>query len=606
MSPEVRRRRRARGWRRIRRRAEDHPRVAAAIGAGVLLVLFGIWCGFRAWTVAHDLSSVARESEIMKAALLRGDASGARTALARMQAAAGRADSRTGGPTWAVLEHVPVFGDDARGIATVSSVLDDLGRRGLPPVIGAAQQVTGDSFQPQGHRFPLARIAALQGPARTSEQAFADAAARLDEVDSSGFVGPFRARFDELRGLVGVARSSLGSAYRAAQMMPSLLGSDGPRYYLLVLENNAELRSLGGLAGSVSLVRADHGTVHIVQQDDVAHLEGVQNVPSLRLRPDEKRLFGPLLKQAAVDATMTPDAVRASEMVRARWERVEGRRVDGVFFVDPVAVSYLLQGLGPVAVPPYPPVASWNVVQAVENQIYLSTPDVNLQSDYQNAVAKAVFNVFADGHGDPVTAIRGLARGVEEGRIRMHSFVPQDQRSIAGTAIAGEFPTTPTVHPQAGVYVNDSTESKMSYYLQYSVSVASRSCGGGIQDGVGDLTLTSRTPPNLSDLPASVTGVGDPVRGIAKGQQYVVVYLTSPIDGAISSLTIDGRTLRDPAVVSFARRQVAGVGVNLDPGSTHSVSWVMRSGIRQSGSWQVSVTPGSEPGTQSRTVPSAC
>lgn len=572
----------------------------------MLLVLLALWCGFRAWTVAHDLSQVARESEIMKAALLRGDAGGARTALDRMQVAASRADSHTSGPTWAVLEHVPVFGDDARGIQTVSSVLDDLGRNGLPPVVGAAQQVTGNAFQPRGHRFPLARIAALQGPARRSEQVFARAAVRLDGVDSSGFVGPFRTRFDELRSLVGVARSSLGSAYRAAEMMPSLLGAHGPRSYLLVLENNAELRSLGGLAGSVSLVHADHGVVHIVRQDDVAHLEGVKNVPPLRLRPDEKRLFGPLLKEAAVDATMTPDAGRAADMIRARWQLVEGGHVDGVFFVDPVAVSYLLQGLGPVSVPPYGPVASWNVVQGVENQIYLSTPDVNQQSDYQNAVARAVFNVFADGHGDPVTAIRGLARGVAEGRIRMHSFVPEDQRSIAGTAIAGEFPTTPTIHPQAGVYLNDSTESKMSYYLQYSASLASRSCGDGIQDGAGYLSLTSATPSNLSSLPTSVTGVADPVRGIARGHQYVVIYLTSPIDGAIASLTIDGRTVEDPALVAFARRQVAGIGVNLAPGSTHTISWVMRSGIRQTGSWQLAVTPGSAPGTQSRTVPSAC
>ena len=43
--------------------------------------------------------------------------------------------------------------------------------------------------------------------------------------------------------------------------MPSLLGADGARDHLLVFENNAELRSMGGLAGSISRIHAEDGEV---------------------------------------------------------------------------------------------------------------------------------------------------------------------------------------------------------------------------------------------------------------------------------------------------------------------------------------------------------
>jgi len=571
----------------------------------LVLVVLGLWAGFRAWTVAHELNVAADKAQVLRAALQRGDVAGARKALGEYQAAAGAARDHTHGPTWVVADHIPFLGDDARGVATVSTVLADIGDRALPPIMTAAGQVTGDAFQPKGHRFPLATIAAMQAPARRSAAAFDDAEKTLAGVDSSGFAAPIRDRFDSLRSLVDEAHSVLGSTYRAARMMPDLLGAHGPRNYILVMENNAELRSGGGLPGSLTLVRADHGVVHIVSQGDSAK-QGLGATPILKVTPQERALFGSVLAISPVDATMTPDLPRSAELIRARWEHFHHQRIDGVFFVDPVAVSYLMEGLGEIQVPGYPAL-SWNtVVPAVENAIYRLTGNNAVQSAYQNAVAKAVFNTFADGHGDPVTAIRGLVRGVAEGRVKMHSFVPADQRQIAGTAIAGEFPTKATSHPQAGVYINDSTQSKMSYYLRYSADVAARSCGDGIQTAAGTATLTNDSPPDVRSLPDSVTGWADPSRGITKGQQYVVVYLTSPIGGTVSSLTIDGKTMAKPVLVPFAGREVATVGVHLDPGKTHSISWVMRSGIRQTGSWQLAVTPGSQPGTQSATVPSAC
>ncbi|GAB2974339.1 DUF4012 domain-containing protein [Nocardioides montaniterrae] len=582
---------------------EDHPRRVGAAAVLTLVVLFGLWTGWRAWTVASALDKVSEQAQIMQMALGRGDVHGARVALAKYQDASHAAASRTHGPTWTVLDHLPIFGDDAHGIAEVSSVLDEIGTKALPPVVGAAGQVTGDDFRPKDHRFPLARIAAMEKPARTSEQAFADAADRLAGVDSSGFIGPVRGKFDQLRSLVGTSRHTLATVYRAARMMPGLLGADGPRNYLLVMENNAELRSMGGLAGSVSLVQARDGRVQMTQQDDMADMP---RTPPGGPTKDERGLFGNLLTATGVNATMTPDAPRAAELVKDRWVLAHGGKVDGVFFVDPVAVSYLMQGLGPVPVPGFQSVAYNNVVAAVENLAYIATTDRHLQSAYQNAIARSVFNAFADGHGNPVTALRGLARGVGDGRIRMVSFVPKDQVQLSGTAIAGEMPTRPTIHPQAGIYLNDSTESKMSYYLRYSSEVATQACAAGVQTAVGTMTLTNATPPNVDQLPVTVTGWADRSRDITKGSQYVVVYLTSPIEGRVTSLSVDGKEVSPVAVVPYRGRQVASVGVLLEPRTSHTIEWGLQTGLRQTGSWDLAVTPGTQPGTQSATLPSAC
>ncbi|MCG8152517.1 DUF4012 domain-containing protein [Pimelobacter simplex] len=609
MSPEIRRRRRSRGMRRalrqLRRFRRDHPRATIAIALGFVLFLGLGWTVLTLSGTAKDLREAEAQAREMRSALVRGDAQGAREALRAYQQATDAAASRTSGPTWWVFEHTPVLGDDAEGVAAVAEVLRDLGRDGLPPVMDAADQVSAQTFKPTAHVFPLEAVAALEEPARRSERAFDAASARLDDVDASGFIGPVETRFAALRALVDDARGTLGSTYRAARLMPVLLGQDQPRNYLLVLQNNAESRSSGGLPGSLSLVRASRGKVEIVDQRDMASL-GASERPILPLTSEERALFGEILGTAGVDATLTPDFPRASELIRARWQQVTGQRVDGVMYVDPVAVSYLLATLGPVPVPGYPAVGAKDVVARVENQVYALIPTTQGQSDYQDAVAKGVFDVFANGGGSAPDLIRGLASGVQEGRVRMHFFDPAAQAEIAGTRIAGEFVGRDPGHPEVGVYVNDAGPTKMQYYLRQSGSLFSRGCTGGRQTLGVSLTFENATPPNADELPDTITGEFFPGNRTDPGQQLLVVYVSSPVGGEVVEMSVDGQRVDNPPVTTYAGRSVASVGVLLDPGRTQTVDVVLRSGEGQEGNPRLEMSPGAMPGSSNATVRSSC
>jgi hypothetical protein len=320
------------------------------LGAAGLVALFVLWTVWSAWQASDDLQEVRRSAMLLHSELEQGDADGAGRALERYQAAADSARNRTDGPTWAVLERLPVFGDDAEAVATAAAVLDDLGEDGIPQLVDAAELVAARSFNPKDHRFPLETIESIGAPAHESEMAFNEAAAELRTVDADKLVGPVSTSFTDLRSIVLEAQATLGSAYRAADLMPSLLGADGARDHLLVFENNAELRSLGGLAGSISRIHADNGDVHIVEQEGTSQYGGLQR-PVIPLTPGEQAVFGPALGQWFMNASMTPDASRAAKFATARWQQELGGDIDGVFFIDPVAVSYLLNATGPVDVP---------------------------------------------------------------------------------------------------------------------------------------------------------------------------------------------------------------------------------------------------------------
>jgi len=472
-------------------------------------------------------------------------------------------------------------------------------------VVDAADRVSAAAFKPAAHRFPVEQVAALEQPARRSERAFDAASARLARVDASGFVGPIATGFATLRNLVDEARTTLGSTYRAARLMPVLLGQDRPRNYLLVLQNNAESRSSGGLPGSLSMIRASSGRVEIVEQRDMASL-GVSRQPILPLSAEERELFGPILGTIGVDATLTPDVPRASALIRARWEKVTGQRIDGVVYVDPVAVSYLMSTMGAVPVPGYPPVSAADVVARVENQVYALVPTTQGQSDYQDAVAKAVFDAFADGGGRAPDLIRGLVSGVQEGRVRMHFFDDAAQGEIAGTRIAGEFVGRDPDHPEVGVYVNDAGPTKMQYYLRQSAYLFSRSCVGGRQTLGVSITFENDTPPDAAELPDTITGEFFPGNRTDPGQQLLVVYVSTPVGGEVLEMSVDGQRVDSPSVSPYAGRSVASVGVLLDPGESQTVDLVMRAGPGQDGDPRLEMSPGASPGSSNRTVRSSC
>ncbi|QYJ03946.1 DUF4012 domain-containing protein [Nocardioides panacisoli] len=605
MSPEVRRRRRTRGLRRLKRLARERPLLPVLGAVAVLVLLAGAWSLWRVVSVAQDLGEVERSAQIMRAALVRGDTEGAREALDRYQEAAQGAADGTDGPVWHTAEALPVVGDDAAAVAVVAEVLADIGGDGLEPLAVAANDLRARSFHPSDGVFPLERIAALREPAGRSEDAFAAAGVRLEQVESDGLVGPVWRRVDALRQLVDDAAATLDAAHRAARLMPSLLGADGPRDYLLVMQNNAELRSSGGLPGSISRIHAEDGRVEIVEQVDMADIQG-NPTPVLPLAAEERSIFGSVLGTVGVNATLTPDVPRSADLIRARWEQEVGGSIDGVFLVDPVTVSYLLGATGPVAVPGYGGVAAATVVAQVEHQVYVQNPSRDVHSDYQNAVAEAVFEAFTDGRGRPAAVIRGLATAVAEGRVRMHSFVARDQRVITGTQIAGELAATEEDRPRAGLYLNDAGETKMSYYLRYDASLAASSCVGGVQELSGAATLVNDSPPEVAALPPAVVGYPKERRRVEDGQQLVVAYLMSPVGGEVVELGLGAGRSGAPAVQTYRGREVATVSVLLDPQESREISFRMRGARGQVGAPELFVTPGATPGSASRTVRSAC
>lgn len=569
------------------------------IVAATLALLGAAWIGWQVWQVNRDLTAAVNDARELRSAVEAGDRARIDADLTQLQEHSRAAADRTSGITWSAISHLPVVGDDAAGLALVSDVVADLSNEGLEPLVETATNL--DRFLPRDGRISVDAVESLQDPVQRASSALESADERLSTTNSSSFVERFRVRYRELATEISDADDAMRAADTALRVLPTMLGSDGPRYHLLVFQNNAEIRATGGLPGAISLVRADHGQVAMTRQVAGASF-GQRASPVLPLTEAERKLYGPQLGTYFQDANFTPDFPRTADLMRARWEETYEEKLDGVLSLDPVALSYLLDATGPIDVGDLTLTAD-NAVDELLHGVYLRFPDPAAQDAYFRDVARALFDRFtAGGIASPRALVSALATAADEGHVYVHSFDEQEQAELSGSQVAGEFPVEASARPEVAVTMNDGTGAKMSYFLRYDVDLTANSCVDGRQHLTVHTRLTSEAPADAKSLPRYVTGGG--AYGVPRGHQSVLVRLFAPVDGEIRKFTINSEPAQTPGVVVDGR-PAATAFITLSPGETVDVEWSMQTGPGQDGPTDLFVTPSIE-GSQSRSVATAC
>jgi hypothetical protein len=383
-----------------------------------------------------------------------------------------------------------------------------------------------------------------------------------------------------------------------------MLGADGARDYLLVFQNNAEPRSLGGMPGLMAPLRTDNGRITLgktVAASAFAELDK----PVLPLTEEEQRIWHDQPGTWFQDAVFIPDFERAGELMAARWELETAKQVDGVLSIDPVAMSYLLDATGPMTVDGRR-LTSDNFVDEILHEPYLRYQDDPAAEDaFFSGVLTTIFEgVLGAGAGvDPSALVTALSRGAAEGRLLVHSADPTERAQLAGTRIAGEFPRGADGPAQAGVYVNDATGSKMGYYLDYDARIASVSCAAGVIGFTGTLRIHSTAPADADRLPETVTGPG--AYGIAQGDHLNVFDLVAPTGGEITDVVVNGVKSSGTNRV-FDGRPIVSVPILLEPGDVVTLTWRGTSGAGHSEGVEFVSTPGVEHGGAKQFVPAPC
>lgn len=535
-----------------RRKARRRLVIAACGTALVVPVVAAGWLGVQVWQAADELAAaVPIARELVSAVADSGD--GADVSLDGLRAHAARADELTDTPLWRLAEAIPGIGADLAAVRTVAAQLAVVSESGLEPVLGVAEAVrTLDLGAVADAREPLARAATALGDARTE----------VDAIDASSLLPPVAEGVTQLQSALGTAAPAVDALAQASAVLPGMLGTDGPRSILVMLQNNAEARTGGGITGAFVELRSENGALTLVRQAESAEF-AVRAEAIAPVADATNALYGDVAGRFVQNATMPADFSVSAQLASAWWQSEFGVTPDAVIAIDPLVLQALLATTGPVTLADGSTIGAENVVSRLLVDPYRDL-DPQAQTAYLQEVSGAVFGHLAS-VVDPVAWAGALAPAIEEGRVSVWSSRADEQAVLATSAVGGPRAR----HDAAGadayaVYLNDATGGKMGSYLDVAIEA------GSCEDAdVVRATITNTVSPDaVAALPMSVTGGG--LFGTAVGDIGTNVTVSAPAGAAFGGVSgPDGPVVS--ADVDDAGHPSSAVRVNVSPGESETV-----------------------------------
>lgn len=335
-------------------------------------VLLLLWLGWKTWrvgSIGYDLGQTLLEVRAMAQNPGQADLlalppmlSDTRQNLEDLQAELG--------PFYGLIERagwLPVVGGDVQagpalldmGVSLTQA--GDLAVQAVSPLSATLTQEDDFSIEalvPVLIDTLAENRAQFEQAGRHVEEAIA-ARSRVDTEALSPQVQEVVALLDEVLPL-------LDAGFAFAPHAPALLGADGPKTYLIVAQNDDELRATGGFITAVGTLKLEQGRViTLTFEDSYAVDDFTQEYPSappqlLRYMMAHIWLFR--------DGNWSPDFPTSAQAMAELYSIGREGQVDGIVAVDQITLREIVRVLQPVQVAGWDePVTGRNVIRLIRD-----------------------------------------------------------------------------------------------------------------------------------------------------------------------------------------------------------------------------------------------
>lgn len=547
-------------------------------GAAILVIAgIGGWLGARAQVIRTEMAAASTLLPQFKNQLLAGDESGAEETLRLLQNHANSSRAAATDPLWLAASATPWIGANFSAVTELATSAVDLADGAARPLLGTIGSVSIDAFSPVNGRFDIDSLSLASPNIVAAANAVESTHDRLASIDDSILLPEVAGPLARAVAILGDSRHALSAAADASRILPDMLGAKEPRNYLVLVQNNAEVRATGGLSGALVVLRAEKGSIRITSQTSGAALG--RFTPSVPVDPAQRLIYSNRLGSFIGDVNLTPDYPTVAQSAKAMWESRHGSVIDGVVALDPVVLSHILEASGPIALDSENEVTAaaglpstltaGNVVQTLLSDVYTRLASNSAQDAYFAHASQEIFEALATGKTSGEKLLAALTKSASENRLHIWSSRLEDQRVLRRTLIGGDVSVPPAGGSVFGVYFNDGTGAKMDYYMRRTVQLVEVCTNSEYSDYKVKVKTTNAAPANAAaSLPKSVTGDGRYGTPPGTVQTNVVVY-----GPAMSQLDT---TVQDGLKVTFGshlhgNRPVGVVTTRLAPGQISEI-----------------------------------
>lgn len=450
--------------------------VLIVVGAVLIIGIgAGAWVGVRAMSAKHSLESAQGLIGDLQTKITKRDFAGAEVDAAQIKKDTSNAVSMTSDPIWRTAEFVPVLGQNLTVVRELADVVNRVAVGAIGPAVKFASTFDLNSLKPVNGHINLAPLSHASGIIVKADTVIRKAATTVKAIDDGSSIGQVKAAKTKLDTLLTKAQEITTPLRNALQLLPPMMGADGPRDYIMLFMNNAESASLGGAASAWVILHVDNGAITITGQPSTRDFTLGLPTP-ITLDPALVKLYSENGFNHSNNVTIRPDFPTAGKLAQAYWLRQSGLKVDGVISFDPIALAHLLNATGPVKLVNGDVLTAQDAVPTLLSRVYEKYSDDKVLNSYFSSAASAVFAALTSSSPDPKKLISALTQSVTENRLMVWSDHPEEQAVLSKIQLGGILETTNTRTTQIGVFFNENSASKMAYYLQTSAALTSTQC----------------------------------------------------------------------------------------------------------------------------------
>ncbi len=178
----------------------------------------------------------------------------------------------------------------------------------------------------------------------------------LANINTNELTGPLQQQLLKAHSILSRVIDNSQTALPIFRHLPELLGHDREKTYLIVFQNNTELRPTGGFIGSYGLLSVKDGEITKMTTDDIYNLDKLSEGKMQALAPAPMAKYNNQKYWYLRDANWSPNWPTSAQQTMWFWDqerqyaKLPPQKLDGVIAITPEFISNLLSVTGPLMV----------------------------------------------------------------------------------------------------------------------------------------------------------------------------------------------------------------------------------------------------------------
>ncbi len=206
-----------------------------------------------------------------------------------------------------------------------------------------------ENVQPEESQPLTPAVQDIQKQLKEASQALEKSKAHIRDLDVSALPSEVQSEVNSFQEKLPFFESAAKQGSAFLDFLLGVLGHNNPQKYLVLFQNNSEIRPGGGFIGSYAEINVFQGKVRDLNVQGVYRLDGQLHEKIIPPRPLQRITPNWGMR----DSNWFLDFRKNAQLASDFYEKAGGGTVDGVLAITPTVIEDVLEVTGPVEFPQY-------------------------------------------------------------------------------------------------------------------------------------------------------------------------------------------------------------------------------------------------------------